>query len=71
MSLIQELQRRNVIRVGLAYAAASWLLIQLAEIVFEAWAVPEVGLRVLITVLAIGLPLVRLGLRTDAGRAEA
>ena len=60
MSLIQELQRRNVIRVGLAYAAASWLLIQLAEIVFEAWAVPEVGLRILITVLAIGLPLVLL-----------
>ena len=58
MSLIQELQRRNVIRVGLAYAAAGWLLIQLAEIVFEAWAIPEVGLRVLITVLAIGLPLV-------------
>ncbi|MEE4174823.1 MAG: hypothetical protein V2I57_11270 [Xanthomonadales bacterium] len=58
MSLFQELRRRNVIRVGLAYAAAGWLLIQLAEIVFEAWAVPEAGLRILITVLAIGLPLV-------------
>lgn len=58
MSLIQELQRRNVIRVGLAYAASSWLLIQLAEIIFEAWGLPEAGLQVLIIGLAIGLPLV-------------
>ncbi|MEM1411956.1 MAG: hypothetical protein AAGH19_06300, partial [Pseudomonadota bacterium] len=58
MSLIQELQRRNVIRVGLAYAAGGWLLLQISEIVFEAWQLPEAGLQVLIIALAIGLPLV-------------
>jgi hypothetical protein len=29
MSLIQELKRRNVIRVGVLYLVAAWLLLQL------------------------------------------
>ena len=31
MSLVGELQRRNVIRIAIAYLAASWLLIQIAH----------------------------------------
>lgn len=33
MSFIEELKRRNVFRVGLAYAVAAWLLLQLTDIV--------------------------------------
>ena len=31
MSLIQELKRRNVIRVGVLYLVAAWLLLQLTD----------------------------------------
>ena len=31
MSVIKELQRRNVFRIAIAYIAASWLLVQLLQ----------------------------------------
>ena len=34
MSLYQELKRRNVIRVAIAYLAGSWLLVEIAETIF-------------------------------------
>ncbi len=34
MSFYAELKRRNVIRVGAAYAVAAWLLIQVADTTF-------------------------------------
>ena len=37
MSLYSELQRRNVIRVGLAYVVAAWLIIQVVETIFPAF----------------------------------
>ena len=33
MSFYSELKRRNVLRVGAAYAVVAWLLIQIAETV--------------------------------------
>ena len=35
MSFFNELKRRNVFRVGIAYAVASWVLLQLVDLVFE------------------------------------
>ena len=35
MSLYEELKRRNVFRVGIAYVVASWLLLQLTEVLTE------------------------------------
>jgi hypothetical protein len=54
MSIFSELKRRNVIRVGLAYLAVAWLLIQIADTVFPAYGLAESVLQVLITALAIG-----------------
>jgi hypothetical protein len=34
MSFIKELKRRNVIRVGVAYAVAAWLLIEITATTF-------------------------------------
>ncbi len=51
------LKERNVVRVSIAYAAASWLLLQFAEIVFDALAFPEWSMRVFIVVLAVGFLL--------------
>ena len=54
MSLFEELKRRNVLRIGLAYLAASWLLIQVADTIFPAYDLPESALTSLITILGIG-----------------
>jgi TolB-like protein/tetratricopeptide (TPR) repeat protein len=59
MSLIKELQRRNVIRVATAYVVAAWLIVQVAETTFEAFGFGSDSLRLVIIVLAIGfLPAV-------------
>lgn len=59
MSLLQELQRRNVIRVATAYVVAAWLIVQVAETTFEAFGFGPETLQLVIIVLAIGfLPAV-------------
>jgi TolB-like protein/Tfp pilus assembly protein PilF len=53
-----ELKRRNVIRVTVAYVAGSWLLIQVADVVFPLYGFDDAVITTMITILAIGLPLV-------------
>ncbi len=57
MSFFAELKRRNVLRVGVAYVTASWLLIQVADTVFPVYGLGPGAMNLLITVLAIGFPL--------------
>jgi len=57
-SLWVELKRRNVIRVGALYAVASWLLLQVADILFGLIDVPGWGLRLVLGLLILGFPLV-------------
>ncbi|MEJ8569576.1 tetratricopeptide repeat protein [Elongatibacter sediminis] len=57
MSLVAELKRRNVFRVGLAYAIAAWLIMQVLEIVLESFGSPAWVMKTVIVVLAAGLPL--------------
>lgn len=57
MSFFEELKRRNVIRVGIAYAVTAWVLAQVAEFAFETFGAPEWVLRSVVVVLALGLPL--------------
>lgn len=54
MSFFNELKRRNVIRVAVAYAAVAWLLIQVAETVFPLFDYSDTPARVVVVVLAIG-----------------
>ncbi len=35
MSLIAELKRRNVFRVGVAYAIGAWVIAQVADLVLD------------------------------------
>jgi len=53
-----ELRRRNVFRMAIAYLAASWLLIQLAETLFPIFGLTDMLLRLVVILLAIGLPVV-------------
>ena len=56
-NFIQELKRRNVIKVATAYAIAGWLIIQIATSVFPAFAFPEWTTQFVIILTIIGLPI--------------
>jgi TolB-like protein len=55
VSFLRELKRRNVLRVGAAYVALSWLLIQVAETLFPVFAFSNAAMRAVVVALAIGL----------------
>ena len=77
MSFFSELKRRNVIRVGVAWLALSWLLVAIANLLFPAMALPIASVRwLLLGLLAAWLPVLVLawryemsaqGLRVDRG----
>jgi len=54
MSLFNELKRRNVFRVGIAYTVATWLLIQVTDTVFPRIGLPDSAVTLVIALLAIG-----------------
>jgi TolB-like protein len=58
MSFFVELKRRNVIRVGIAYAIAAWFILQLSDLVLENIAAPDWVMQVIMLLLGIGLPIV-------------
>lgn len=55
MSLVSELQRRNVLRVVIAYLAVAWLLLQVAETLLPVYGFGDGAIRIVVTVLGIGL----------------
>ena len=57
MSLIAELKRRNVFRVGVAYAIAGWLLIEVASAIFPGLHLPDWTPTFLIVLVVAGFPL--------------
>jgi TolB-like protein len=54
--LLGELKRRNVFRAVALYAAAAWLLVQVATQVFPFFHVPEWVVRWIVVASVIGLP---------------
>ena len=58
MSFWRELKERSVVRMMVLYLAAAWLLMQVADLVVDAFALPAWAMRFLITVLVLGLPAV-------------
>jgi len=57
MSLIAELKRRKVFKVGAAYLVVAWLAVQAASIGFPAFDAPPWVLRVFILVALLGFPV--------------
>ena len=57
MSLFEELKRRNVFRVGIAYAISAWILLQVVDLVLENIESPEWVMQVFMLAVAIGFPL--------------
>jgi len=54
MSLLSELQRRNVIRVAMAYVVAAWLIIQVVETIFPAFGFSDKAVRIIVIIFGIG-----------------
>ena len=52
-----ELKRRRVYRVAVAYVIAAGGMIQLASAVFPAWDLPNWALRLVVVLLLVGFPL--------------
>jgi len=58
LSLFNELKRRNVFRVGVAYVVIAWLVAQVLQLVFESFGTPDWVMKTLLVLLATGLPFV-------------
>jgi TolB-like protein/Flp pilus assembly protein TadD len=56
-SFFEELKRRKVYRVAVAYVIVAGGIIQLASAVFPAWELPSWTLRLTVVLLLIGFPL--------------
>ncbi len=55
MSLYSELKRRNVIRVAIAYAVASWVLLQIVDVITPILELPAWAPKLVFVILAIGM----------------
>ena len=54
--LFQELKRRNVFRVALAYLAVGWLVLQVVQLVLESTSAPDWVMQVFLLAVAVGFP---------------
>ena len=57
MSFVDELKRRNVFRVGIAYAIAAWLLLQMVDVVVPIIDAPDWVSKAILLLIAVGFPL--------------
>jgi len=57
MSFFNELKRRNVFRVGVAYLIGSWLLAQIADLLIDNIGAPDWVMKTLFVMLALGFPI--------------
>jgi TolB-like protein/Flp pilus assembly protein TadD len=49
-----ELRRRNVFRIAAVYIVGGWLLLQVADVLFDAMTVPEWAMRLVLALLVLG-----------------
>ena len=57
MGFWQELRRRRVYRMAGFYVVGAWLVIQVADVFFPAWGLPETGVRFLIVAAMLCFPI--------------
>src|SRR5947207_6735373 len=56
-NFFDELKRRNVYKVAVAYAVVAWLLIQAASILFPTFEAPAWIMKVFVAVIVLGFPI--------------
>ncbi len=55
-SFFGELKRRNVVRVGIAYAIVAWLVMEVSSVAFPALHLPDWTLTLIVVLTALGFP---------------
>ena len=58
LTFFQELKRRNVYRVGVAYAVLTWLILQVIDTITPIFSLPEFAPKLVLSILAVGFPAV-------------
>ena len=56
-NFFRELRERKVIRVGIAYLVGSWVVMQLADVIFPAMGLPDWSIALVLGFLAAGFPV--------------
>lgn len=56
MSFFNELKRRKVFSVGVAYVLIAWLVAQVLQLVFESFGTPDWAIKTVLVLLVVGLP---------------
>ena len=56
MSIFDELKRRKVFKVGIAYLIVAWAVAQVLELVFESFGTPDWAIKAALVLLAAGFP---------------
>jgi len=54
LSFFKELKRRNVFKVGIAYAVSVWILLQLTDVVTDILTLPEWAPKLILLILVVG-----------------
>jgi hypothetical protein len=54
MSFYEELKRRNVVKVAVLYGVASWLILQVADVLFPRLGAPEGAFGLVLGLLILG-----------------
>jgi len=57
LSFFNELKRRNVFKVGIAYLVVAWLVAQVLQMAFEGFGTPDWAIKTLLVLLATGFPI--------------
>jgi TolB-like protein len=55
-TFFDELKRRNVVRVGIAYLVVGWIVFQIGEVMFPTFGTPPWVFKTIILVIAVGFP---------------
>jgi TolB-like protein/Flp pilus assembly protein TadD len=56
-AFFRELKDRSVIKVGLAYLVAAWLVLQIGDVLFPALGLPDSAITLVVGLLILGLPV--------------
>ena len=56
LSFFNELKRRKVFSVGVAYVLIAWLVAQVLQLVFESFGTPDWVIKTVLVLLVVGLP---------------
>ncbi len=57
MNFFEELNRRNVFKIAIAYSITSWVIAQMAALAADSFLAPEWVMKMIITILMLGFPV--------------